>query len=325
MRYLNDKNIQELNLDWNNNIKVIADATHCLILNDMAQPIKPYLRYGNNNNNNRIIAMPAFIGGNINKSGIKWIASFPDNINKGIARAHSVIIVNEAETGTPIGVINSGAISAIRTASVSGFIIKEFIKQRKSEHLKIGIIGFGPIGQTHLSMCNALLGENIESVLLYDIKGVKKELIEEDINKKVIVVENWEDAYLDVDIFITCTVSKERYIDKQPKAGSLHLNVSLRDYKPEVFPWFSKAMIVDDWDEVCRENTDIEMFHKTNGLQRQNVEQIQTIQKENYFNSLDKDQAIMFNPMGMAIFDIAMADNYLKLALNRNVGVLLDD
>lgn len=323
MIYLNDKNIQELNSDWNNNVQVIVDATSCLSSNDMAQPIKPYLRYGNAAN--RIIAMPAFVGGNINKSGIKWIASFPDNINKGIARAHSVIILNEAETGVPAGVINSGYISAVRTASVSGFIIKEFMKQRKPQDLKIGIIGFGPIGQTHLSMCNALLGDNIESVLLYDLKGVNREFIDEDLNKKVTVVSSWEEAYSDADIFITCTVSKDRYIDKQPKAGSLHLNVSLRDYKSDVFPWFSKAMIVDDWDEVCRENTDVEMFHKTNGLQRQDAVQIQDILKEGYFTSLDKDQAIMFNPMGMAVFDIAMANNYLKLARNRNVGVLLVD
>ncbi len=323
MIYLNDKNVQELNSDWNNNLQVIEDATKCLNSNDMAQPIKPYLRYGNATN--RIIAMPAFVGGNINKSGIKWIASFPDNMNKGIARAHSVIILNEAETGIPIGVVNSGAISAIRTASVSGFIIKEFMKQLKPKNLKIGIIGFGPIGQTHLHMCNALLGENIESVLLYDIKGVKKELIEEDINKKVTEVSSWEEAYCDADIFITCTVSKERYIDKKPKPGSLHLNVSLRDYKPEVFPWFAKAMIVDNWEEVCRENTDIEMFYRSQRLQKQDVVEIQELLTNDYFTSLDKNQAVMFNPMGMAIFDIAMADNYLKSAHNRSVGVVLKD
>nr|WP_315033452.1 2,3-diaminopropionate biosynthesis protein SbnB [uncultured Chryseobacterium sp.] len=323
MIYLNDKNIQELNSDWNNNVQVIANAIDCLSSNDMAQPIKPYLRYGNATN--RIIAMPAFVGGNINRSGIKWIASFPENIDKGIARAHSVIILNKAETGMPVGTINSGTISAIRTASVSGFILKEFMKQRKLKGLKVGIIGFGPLGQTHLNMCNALLGENIESILLYDIKGIDKDLIEEGLKNKVTVAANWEDAYSEADIFITCTVSKDRYIDKKPKAGSLHLNVSLRDYKPEVFPWFGKAVIVDDWDEICRENTDIEMFHKTNGLQREDVVQIQDIQKMDYFASLDTNQAVMFNPMGMAIFDIAMADNYLKLALSKKVGVLLDD
>ena len=324
MIYLNNKNIQELNSDWNNNVQVIEAATDCLSSKDMAQPIKPYLRYGNAAN--RIIAMPAFVGGDINKSGIKWISSFPDNINKGIARAHSVITVNEAETGIPIGVINSGSISAIRTAAVSGFIIKEFMEQRKPKNLKIGIIGFGPIGQTHLKMCNALLGDAIAEVLIYDLKGVDRTFIEDvDLNEKVREVSTWEETYSDADIFITCTVSKDRYIDKRPKAGSLHLNVSLRDYKSDVYPWFAKAMIVDDWDEVCRENTDIEMFYKTQDLQREDVVEIQELLQKGYFASLDDDQAVMFNPMGMAIFDIAMADNYLKLALNRSVGVLLED
>jgi len=323
MIYLNNKNVHELNSDWNNNVQVIADATSCLISKDMAQPIKPYLRYGNVAN--RIIAMPAFVGGKINKSGIKWISSFPDNINKGIDRAHSVITLNEAETGIPVGVINSGGLSAIRTASVSGFIIKEFLEQRKLKNLKIGIIGFGPIGQTHLKMCKALLGENIDRVLLYDLKGVNRELIDEDLNQKVTEVSTWEEAYSDADIFITCTVSKERYIDKQPKAGSLHLNVSLRDYKSDVFTWFEKAMIVDNWEEVCRENTDIEMFYRTKGLQKQDVIEMHELLNKDYFASIDNDQAVMFNPMGMAIFDIALADNYLKLALNKSVGVLLED
>ncbi|KAB1153655.1 2,3-diaminopropionate biosynthesis protein SbnB [Tenacibaculum aiptasiae] len=323
MIYLNNKNIQELNTDWNNNVKVITDAVKCLGSNDMAQPIKPYLRY--RNEVNRIIAMPAFIGGDINKSGIKWIASFPDNIEKGIARAHSVITLNEAETGVPIGVINSGEISAIRTASVSGFIIKKFIENRKPEKLKIGIIGFGPIGQAHLEMCNALLGKSIEDILIYDLKGIDRAVIDEDLNKKVTEVSSWKEAYAEADIFITCTVSKDRYIDKQPKAGSLHLNVSLRDYKAETFPWFSKAIIVDEWNEVCRENTDIEMFNKTQNLQREDVIEIQELLTKNYFSSLEREQAVMFNPMGMAVFDIAIADNYLKLALNRSVGVLLED
>ncbi len=323
MIYLNNKNVQELNSNWNNNVQVIEDAISCLSSKDMAQPIKPYLRYGNAAN--RIIAMPAFVGGSINKSGIKWIASFPNNINKGIARAHSVITLNEAETGIPIGIINSGAISAIRTASVSGFIVNQFMGQRKREKVKVGIIGFGPIGQTHLDMCHALLGNNIESVSMYDLKGVNRDLIDEDLNEKVIEVSSWKEAYTDADIFITCTVSKDRYIDKQPKAGSLHLNVSLRDYKSDVYPWFANAMIVDDWDEICRENTDIEMFYKTQGLQEADVVEIHELLDDDYFASLDKDQAVMFNPMGMAIFDIAMADNYLKLALNRQVGVLLED
>ena len=323
MRYLNDETVKNLNLNWDNNIRVIADAVECIGQRDMAQPVKPYLRYGDPRN--RIIAMPAFIGGSINMSGIKWIASFPDNIHKGLARAHSVTILNEASTGMPVGIVNSGSLSAIRTASVSGFIMKQYIEHRKPTRVKVGLIGFGPIGQNHLNMCCAVLGDTIEEVCIYDLLPVKEYLIPDEIREKTTIAENWEQAYANADIFITCTVSKERYIDKKPKAGSLHLNVSLRDYKPEVFPWFKNGIIVDNWEEICRENTDIELFNKTNGLQKADVKEIQDMLQDDCLSFTDKDQPIMFNPMGMAVFDIAMADRFLKLANETDAGVLLDE
>lgn len=321
MIYLNDKTIQKLNVSWDNNIQVIIDSIECLRSNHTVQPVKPYLRYGDPKN--RIIAMPAFVGGNINKAGIKWIASFPDNIHKGLTRAHSLIVLNEAETGIPTGVINSGSISAIRTASVSGFMIKQFVKQRKSKNLTIGIIGFGPIGQHHLAMCSQLLGDAIAEVLIYDKNPVKTELIPDEISAKVTIAESWQQAYSEADIFITCTVSSSRYIDQKPKDGSLHLNVSLRDYKTEAFPWFAGAIVVDNWEEICREQTDIEVFHQENGLQKADVKELQELTAD-FFDTLDPHQAVMFNPMGMAIFDIAMADNYLKLAQKADEGVLLE-
>lgn len=322
MIYLNDKIVKNLNLSWNNNIQVISDAIQCIYLNDIAQPIKPYLRY--NDNNNRIIAMPAFLGGNINKAGIKWIASFPNNLQKGFARANSVTILNESDTGIPIGIINSSSISGIRTASVSGFMIKQFIKSREVNDLKIGIVGFGPIGQYHLDMIYSILKDVIDEIFLYDLFPINRNLINEEFREKITLVENWEQAYSQSDIFVTCTVSKERYINKEPKPGSLHLNVSLRDYLPDVFPYFANGIVVDSWEEICRENTDIELFHKTRGLQKEDVKEIQDLLIKDYFSFLCASQAIMFNPMGMAVFDIAMANYFLQLAQNNKVGILLD-
>ncbi len=322
MRYLNDKNIKEISLNWKQNVAVIAHAVQCIENKEIAQPVKPYLRYGDPKN--RIIAMPAFIGGDVKKSGIKWIASFPGNIEKGIARAHSVIILNEAETGRPISVINSGSISAIRTASVSGFMIEKYLElKRKEKGIILGIIGFGPIGQYHLDMCTELLGAKLSKVLLYDLKGISSNKIPGAIKDKVEVVKSWEETYETADIFITCTVSKNSYIDKEPKEGSLHLNVSLRDYKTDVFDWFKNAMIVDDWEEVCRENTDVEAFHIINGLQEGDVKCIEDI-LDKYLISLPKDQPIMFNPMGLAVFDMAIANHYLNLSKKSNIGVLLE-
>jgi ornithine cyclodeaminase len=160
-------------------------------------------------------------------------------------------------------------------------------------------------------------------VLIYDLKSISKDTIPSELQEKTTIVESWEEAYKQADIFITCTVSKEPYIDLKPKASSLHLNVSLRDYKTDVFPWFAKGIIVDDWNEICREKTDIEMFHKANGLTEDGVKLIQDV-LDGYLHTLDKDQPIMFNPMGMAVFDMAIANHYLTLAKKTDTGILLD-
>ena len=321
MIYISDKEINRTSLDWSNNIDVIERAITCLKEKEYAQPIKPYLRY--RDLQNRIIAMPAFVGGPFNLAGIKWISSFPENIQKGLPRAHCVVILNDAENGKPLAILNTGIISTIRTASVSGFVLRKFLEKSSPQKTVLGIIGFGPIGQYHLKMCNDILGDTCERVLLFDLKKIDCELIEEGLRDKVQIADSWEEVYSDSDIFITCTVSRERYIDKAPRPGSLHLNVSLRDYKSTAFDWFKKGIIVDDWEEVCRENTDIEMFHIQKGLKREDVWSIQDLLTNEWSKPIADEQAIMFNPMGMAIFDIAISHSYVERITRDNKASIL--
>ncbi len=321
MLYLDEKNIKEMGIDWDRTISVIEEAVKCLYWNETAQPIKPYLRY--KEPQNRIIAMPAYVGGKVDRAGIKWIASFPDNINKGIPRAHSITILNEADSGVPISITNTAMLSIIRTASVSGLIIKYYKKYRELKNTTIGIIGWGPIGQYHLDMCMNLLGDSISKIYINDLKGIDNINLSAKDMKKVAVTDNWQEVYLNSDIFITCTASKDRYIDIEPGEGSLLLNVSLRDYKKEIFPFIKESIIVDDWEEVCRENTDIEMFHKECGLNQDSSISIKEIVCEEGMKNFSRDIPIMFNPMGMAVFDIAIASYYYDLAVENNIGTIL--
>lgn len=322
MLYLNEKNINELEKDWNNMISVIEQTTECLRTSDYAQPIKPYLRF--KNMLNRIIAMPAFVGGRTQKAGIKWIASFPENIGSGIPRAHSVLILNNGETGIPEAIINTGLLSVIRTAAVSGSIIRAFDKARGLNNISIGIIGWGPIGKGHFDMVTNLLGDKITKIYLYDLKPINPDSIPRLHRDKVIITDCWQDAYKHADIMITCTVSKEPYIDGKPREGSLQLNVSLRDYKTDIYEYVKNNIIVDDWDEVCRENTDIEMLSIKKGLKKEQVKTIIDVICNDYFMNCSKTEPVMFNPMGMAVFDIAMGHYYLEKALNQKVGQILE-
>jgi len=320
MLYLNENDILKIGIDWNKTIDSIKEAVRCYRDKDYSQPIKPYLRY--RDLKNRIIAMPAFLGGNFNISGIKWIASFPKNIESGKPRANSIIILNNANTGEVISSINTSLISTIRTASVSGLVIKNYIKAGDKKDLTVGIIGWGPIGKNHFKMCQEILGDRVKQYYLYDIKGVDKGTLSDQEKNKTKVTDNWQETYQNADIFITCTVSDERYINREPKKGSLLLNVSLRDFKLDVYKYIKDNIIVDDWEEVCRENTDIELFHKDCGLEKEQVKSIsEVLEDKNYFTTTG---SIMFNPMGMAIFDLAISKYYLDQAKQKNIGIILD-
>jgi 2,3-diaminopropionate biosynthesis protein SbnB len=322
MLYINSKVIKDLGVNWEQTIEVIEQAVIILNEGDISQPIKPYLRF--HDLNNRIIAMPAFVGGEILKAGIKWIASFPQNIQRGIQRAHSVTILNDPTTGIPVAFLNTALISGIRTASVSGLLIKYYEKERLLKNIKVGIVGFGPIGQLHLQMLTEVFGSRIGKVFLYDIKEIRTESIPDKIKHRTVITNSWEDAYCDSDIFITCTASSVRYIDKKPKANSLLLNISLRDFKPEILD-YTRSIIVDDWEEVCRENTDIELMHESRGLQKVDTKSLTDIVCNDQMKVLSINEPIMFNPMGMAIFDIAISNFYYQTALANRVGTYLQD
>ncbi len=313
MIYLNENDLKNIGINWHETISVIEETVKCIANNDFAQPVKPYLKY--RNLKNRIIAMPAFVGGDINVAGIKWIASFPDNINKGIKRANSTTIINNADTGETIGIINTSLISVIRTASVSGLVLREFLKHRNSSNITVGIIGFGPIGKAHLAMSKSLLGDSISKILLYDIKNIKPDEIDSEYNGLVEVCSSWHSVYDRADVFITCTVSSSPYIDRKPKNGSIHLNVSLRDYKTDVYDYFKNSIYVDDWEEVCRENTDIENMHKEKGLVKENTKNIVDIVVKDSIKEMNSNDSVIFNPMGMAVFDIAIGKLYINKAL----------
>jgi N-[(2S)-2-amino-2-carboxyethyl]-L-glutamate dehydrogenase len=317
VRYLNEKDLRDVGLNWNDTIDAIEDAVVCLDMKDFAQPVKPYLRY--RNPANRIIAMPAFVGGKVNLSGIKWIASFPGNIDNAIPRAHAVVILNKAETGEPLSIINTALLSIIRTSSVSGLMIRYFLKARPMEKINLAIIGWGPIGRHHFQMATSVMGGKLDKIFLYDLREIDKDEIDSPYKDKVVVVDSWQEAYTDTDIFITCTVSKAPYVDLPPKTGSLQLNCSLRDYKVDILD-YTKAIIVDDWEECCREKTDLEMMHLNRGLMAQDTKSIADVVVHNCMADYPAEEAVMFNPMGMAVFDIAIGKYYLEKAREMGLG-----
>lgn len=359
MLYLGEEQLKAIGKPWRELVDRIRDTVFIMDRGDFAQPLKPYLRYGDPRN--RIIAMPAYIGGSVGTAGLKWIASFPGNIDAGLPRAHSVTVLNDPATGEALAIVNSALVSAVRTAAVSGLMLREWLRHRlldqhgdeAEEGLRIGIIGLGPIGRMHQAMALSLFEEHIDYVMLYDIRGVSPEtanrcssaaacrsgeaavqgairtegttrLAERPRRKNVPIraAGSWQELYRSCNVIITCTVSNERYVDIPPAPGTLLLDVSLRDYDLEALQSI-RSIVVDDWIEVCRENTDIELMHSKLGLSEHGVVTLRDVVCRDAIGSFDSREPVLFCPMGLAAFDVAIAEWYVRKGEELGVGIRL--
>lgn len=322
MLILNDASVQSLGADWHALTDCIEQTVRLMDDGDYVQPLKPYLRYGDTRN--RIIAMPAYLGGAFQSAGLKWIASFPGNRDRGLPRAHGVTVLNRADTGQPFALLYGGMPNLLRTAAVSGLVLRLFAEARPRERFRIAIIGWGPVGRTHMDMCIRLFGDRIDRFSLYDQAGIGDTGIAPGWRDRTSIADSWQEAYGDCNVCITCTVSDRRYIDRAPPGGSLLLNVSLRDYEAAALRNV-KHVVVDDWDEVCRENTDIELLHRTAGLTRQMTASLADVVCRGGIRLAETAESVLFCPMGMAVFDIAVCSYLVHLAEKCGAGVSLPD
>ena len=90
----------------------------------------------------RIIALPASVGGEVNVDGLKWISSFPANVDAGLPRASGVVILNDQDTGYPFACLESSIISATRTAALAASAA-DWLSRGRRRPTRVGFFGAG--------------------------------------------------------------------------------------------------------------------------------------------------------------------------------------
>jgi ornithine cyclodeaminase/alanine dehydrogenase-like protein (mu-crystallin family) len=93
----------------------------------------------------RLMAMPAYLGGNFQTSGVKWYSSNIANREKGLPRSILMMILNDIDTGAPLAYMSANLLSAYRTGAISG-VGARYLARKDSK--VIGLLGPGVMGKT---------------------------------------------------------------------------------------------------------------------------------------------------------------------------------
>src|SRR5262249_20984472 len=91
--------------------------------------------------------MPSYRSGEHAAYGVKVVCVFPENPAKGLDPHQGSVMLFSAETGQLLALMNASAITAIRTAAVSGVATKLLAREDAGE---LAIIGSGVQARAHI-------------------------------------------------------------------------------------------------------------------------------------------------------------------------------
>lgn len=93
----------------------------------------------------RFMAMPAYLGGRFQTTGMKWYGSNVENREHGLPRSLHLVVLNDKDTGAPLALMAGNLISAYRTAAVPGLGVKHLAAQ---DATTVAVIGPGVMAKT---------------------------------------------------------------------------------------------------------------------------------------------------------------------------------
>jgi 2,3-diaminopropionate biosynthesis protein SbnB len=255
----------------------------------------------------RIIALPAYLGDGFHVAGLKWIASYPGNVQRGFPRASAVLVLNDYETGYPFAILESSIISAARTAA-SAALAAYWLNGRSRRARSLGIVGTGFIARYVYDFL-VDTGWAIEEVRLYDASPPESEKFRttacrHEHHRTITVVPDVTDLVTASDLILFTTVASAPHIadDRLFEHNPLVLHVSLRDLAPEIL--LRSQNVVDDVEHVMKANTSPHLAEQQTGDRSFVTGTLAEIMLGR--RSVDRNRPIIFSPFGMGILDLAV-------------------
>lgn len=330
----NKSPIQTMNIVPGNVVKQILEKSCKEVVNivkdtyaahERGETINPdsyFLRYPNQTTD-RIIALPASIQTEqYNLSGIKWIASFPNNILNGLPRASAVLILNRNSNGYPYAILESAMISSARTAASAVLATNVILGQDGRRTIEsIGVIGSGIIARTILDQLaeHGWAGNeiNIHDINPSSAEGLKSR-VELNGNFKMTKTTSLLEA-MESELVIFATSAGTPYTPETFRftGKQLILNISLRDIHPNQI--IEAQNLFDDVDHCMKANTSPHLAEKQAGNRCFATGTInQLIQGTIEINS---KEATIYSPFGMGILDLAVGQYVYEYAMREGLAI----
>ncbi|MFE7114417.1 2,3-diaminopropionate biosynthesis protein SbnB [Streptomyces sp. NPDC057654] len=304
-------------------VDVVRRAYLCHAAGRSANPESSFLRFPDRPDA-RIISLPAYLGGEFEVAGIKWVASFPANPSRGIPRASAILLLNDTETGYPFAAMEASIVSASRTAASAVLAAEALAGERRAA--RIGVVGTGLIAGHVWRFLRDLRWET-GGFTVFDLHREHAERfagsLAADGAGQITVAETAAEVLRASDLVVITTVAGEPHIaDPELLAhGPVVLHLSLRDLDPAMI--LAAQNFTDDIAHAVRERTSLHLTEQRVG-HRQFIDGT-LADLLNGTVARTPGRAAVFSPFGLGVLDLAVGKWVWEGAMAVGAGRTLPD
>jgi len=320
--WLNKNEVESL-LDIEGTLKVVEGAFRQHGLKKVQMPPKLYLYFKNHNGDLR--TMPGYLEEQ-DITGVKIVNVHPDNPKKGLPTVMALVILNSTETGAPIAIMDGTHLTDMRTGAAGGVAVK-YLARKNSK--VVGFVGAGNQAKTQLLAINEVM--DIEEIKATSISEKSTLAFKEKMEKRIsceITVKRSIREVCSCDILVTTTPSREPIVMNEWISEGTHINAIGADApgKEELDPAILKRakVVVDDIPQASHSGeVNVPLSKKLIMVKDICCELGEVIAGKKKARVKDSDITV-FDSTGLAIQDVATADMVYRKALEKKMGVMLE-
>ena len=272
--------------------------------------------------------MPAYMSGDHAAYGLKAICLFPQNVSIGKDAHQGSVMLFSAETGEMLALMNASAITAIRTAAVSGVATKLLAKEDACD---LAIIGSGTQAVSHLAamaVARPIKRVRVASRKLENARQFADKMAEQ-YDFPIEAVENVETAVKDADLIVTVTTAAEPILQYDWITPGAHLNVvgssipTTREVDTGTMA--ASSLFVDRRESTLNEAGDYLFAAKDGAIGPEHIKaELGELLIGDKKGRVSADEITLFKSLGLAVEDLASAEYIYQQAKAKEIGTWVE-
>lgn len=323
-RYLSQEDILALNIPYIDVIHTVEKVMSEFGKGSCQLPVKIHV---NTRPQTYINAMPAYVGGSDEATGLKWVAGYPENRAKGLPVTWGLMVMNDCETGAVQAVMDARWITAIRTAAVAAVTAKYC---RVQDTHSMTIIGAGEQGKWNARLIKLVIPE-LKKIYIGDLYPAaidsylkKMQPLMPDVEFVPVYTDGERQAAIDdSQILITATQRGDKPIiySEMLHKGMLGIPLESTAWEGKTYTRFADRFVCDDRNLVATYLADGKYTDGLPPVERQLI--LGDIINGVVHGRASEDEFVIASSHGIALSDVAVGKMILEKAEAQGVGTML--